>query len=149
MRETNGNFDSCNSCKRLVPSRLHVLHESEFPFVSRIEFIRSKLSNFSAHVSGVIDINCIRPCPVSSVTEADIGARHFCLLFRRIGCGYRPSTWSTRRTPRSSTSAIGTSSCTCVRAVMSTSASGALFGRWIADLGTEEYVSLPEDEHCK
>ena len=53
MRETNGNFDSCNSCKRLVPSRLHELHESKFPFVSRIEFIRSKLSNFSAHVSGV------------------------------------------------------------------------------------------------
>ena len=53
MRETNGNFDSCNSCKRLVPSRLHELHESKFPFVSRIEFIRSKLSNFSAHVYGV------------------------------------------------------------------------------------------------
>ena len=29
------------------------LHESKFPFVSRIEFIRSKLSNFSAHVYGV------------------------------------------------------------------------------------------------
>ena len=55
MRETNGNFDSCNSCKRLVSSRLHELHESKFPFVSRIEFIRSKLSNFSAHVYGVID----------------------------------------------------------------------------------------------
>ena len=52
IRETNGNFDSCNSCKRLVPSRLHELHESKFPFVSRIEFIRSKLSNFSAHVYG-------------------------------------------------------------------------------------------------
>ena len=53
IRETNGNFDSCNSCKRLVPSRLHELHDSKFPFVSRIEFIRSKLSNFSAHVYGV------------------------------------------------------------------------------------------------
>ena len=53
IRETNGNFDSCNSCKRLVPSRLHELHESKFPFVSRIKFIRSKLSNFSAHVYGV------------------------------------------------------------------------------------------------
>ena len=52
IRETNENFDSCNSCKRLV-SRLHELHESKFPFVSRIEFIRSKLSNFSAHVYGV------------------------------------------------------------------------------------------------
>ena len=54
MRETNGNFDSCNSCKRLGTSRLHELHESKFPFVSRIEFIRSKLSNFSAHAYGVI-----------------------------------------------------------------------------------------------
>ena len=54
IRETNGNFDSCNSCKRLGTSRLHELHESKFPLVSRIEFIRSKLSNFSAHVSGVI-----------------------------------------------------------------------------------------------
>ena len=33
-----------------LTSRLHELHESKFPFVSRIEFIRSKLSNFSAHV---------------------------------------------------------------------------------------------------
>ena len=55
IREMNGNFDSCNSCKRLVPSRLHELHESKFPFISRIEFIRSKLSNFSAHVYGVTD----------------------------------------------------------------------------------------------
>ena len=38
-------FDSCNSCKRL--------HESQFPFFSRIEFVRSKLSNLSAHVAGV------------------------------------------------------------------------------------------------
>ena len=53
MRETNKSFDACNSCKWLVPSRLHELHESKLLFVSRIEFIRSKLSNFSAHVSGV------------------------------------------------------------------------------------------------
>ena len=46
IRITNGNFDSCNSCKRMVPSRLHELLESKFPFVTRIEFIRSKLSNF-------------------------------------------------------------------------------------------------------
>ena len=32
---------------------VYELHEYKFPFVSRIEFIRSKLSNFSAHVSGV------------------------------------------------------------------------------------------------
>ena len=54
IRETNGNFDSCNSCKQLGTSRLHELHESKFPFVSRIEFIRSKLSKFSAHVYGAI-----------------------------------------------------------------------------------------------
>ena len=53
IRETNGNFDSCNLCKRLGTSRLHELLESKFPFVSRIAFIRSKLANFSAHVSGV------------------------------------------------------------------------------------------------
>ena len=34
MRETNGNFYSCNSCKRLGTSRFHELHESKFPFVS-------------------------------------------------------------------------------------------------------------------
>ena len=50
---TNGNFDSCNRFKRLGTSRLHQFHQSKFPFVTRIEFIRSKLSNFSAHVSGV------------------------------------------------------------------------------------------------
>ena len=33
-----------NSCKRLIPSRLHELHDSKLPFVSLIEFIRSKLS---------------------------------------------------------------------------------------------------------
>ena len=53
IREANGSFDSCNTCKRLVHSRLHELHEFKLPFVSRIEFIRSELSNCSAHVSGV------------------------------------------------------------------------------------------------
>ena len=42
-----------NLRKRLVPIRLRELHESKFSFVLRIEFIRSKLSNFSARVSGV------------------------------------------------------------------------------------------------
>ena len=37
----------------LGTSSLHELHEPNLPFVSRIEFIRSKFSNFSAHVSGV------------------------------------------------------------------------------------------------
>ena len=36
-------------------THVNELHESKFPFVSRIKFIRSKLSNFSAHVSGVND----------------------------------------------------------------------------------------------
>ena len=31
------------------------MHESKFPFVSRIEFIRSKVSNCSAHVYGATD----------------------------------------------------------------------------------------------
>ena len=53
MRVTIINFDSCNSYKRLGTSCLHELHESKFPFVTRIEFIRSKLSKFSAYVSGV------------------------------------------------------------------------------------------------
>ena len=44
---TNENFDSCNSlCKRLGTSRLQELHESKFPFVSRIKFICLKLSIF-------------------------------------------------------------------------------------------------------
>ena len=42
-------------------SRLHELHESKPPFVSRIEFIRSKLKNFSAHVSGDIAAAADKP----------------------------------------------------------------------------------------
>ena len=53
MRETNRSFDLCNSRKQLVPSLINELHESKLLFVSHIEFIRSKLSNFSADVSGV------------------------------------------------------------------------------------------------
>ena len=34
MRKTNGNFDSCNSCKQLGTSRLYELYESKFQFVS-------------------------------------------------------------------------------------------------------------------
>ena len=44
--ETNRSFDSCKSCKQPVPSRLRELHESQLPFVSRIEYIRSTLSIF-------------------------------------------------------------------------------------------------------
>ena len=46
IRETNGNFDSCNYVNGWFPAVYTRLHESKFPFVSRIEFIRSKLSNF-------------------------------------------------------------------------------------------------------
>ena len=47
------------------------MHESKFPFVSRIEFIRSKLSNFSAHVYGVYNSHpaalvCHLPSPSPS-----------------------------------------------------------------------------------
>ena len=52
IREANGSFKSCNSCKRLVPSRLQESHEPKLLFVSLTKFIRSKLSSFSAHVSG-------------------------------------------------------------------------------------------------
>ena len=55
MRVTNENCDSCNSYKCLEVSRLHVLHELKFSFVTRIGFILSKLTNFSAYVSGVSD----------------------------------------------------------------------------------------------
>ena len=75
IRETNGNLDSCNSCKRLVLSRLRELHESKFPFVSRIEFIRSKLSNLSVHVSGVIETwpaNAHQAAPLSAPKRAVI-----------------------------------------------------------------------------
>ena len=68
IRATNENFDSCNLCTRLVLSRLHKLHESKFSFVTRIEFIRSKLSNFSARVSGVTND---RHRPAVSVRTAD------------------------------------------------------------------------------
>ena len=56
IRETNGNFDSCNLCKRLGTCRLHELHDSKSPFISRVEFIHSKLSNCSARVSGADDV---------------------------------------------------------------------------------------------
>ena len=76
--------------QRLVPSRLHDLHESKFPFVSRIELIRSKLSNFSAHVYGVtVDSNVhtnthehtrVSPGPpvVAAITSSPSGAVQHC-----------------------------------------------------------------------
>ena len=44
-----------SSCKWLVSSRLDDLLQSKFPLDTRIEFIRSKLPNFSAHISGVTE----------------------------------------------------------------------------------------------
>ena len=71
IRETNGSFYSCNSCKRLGTSHLHELHESKFPFVSRIEFIRSKLSIFSAHVSWVSSTSAGGGAASTTVNRAD------------------------------------------------------------------------------
>ena len=77
IRETNASFDPCSSCKRLVSSYLHELHVLKISVVSRIEFIRSKLSNLSAHVSGVTEAHramaclspslCLWPCPDCTV----------------------------------------------------------------------------------
>ena len=52
MSYTSQNFHSIN----VVECSSEEHDECEFPFVSRIEFIRSKLSNFSAHVSGVTEL---------------------------------------------------------------------------------------------
>ena len=49
MGGAGGGFGSCSSCRRLT-SRLHELHESGLPLVLFVEFVRSKLSNFSARV---------------------------------------------------------------------------------------------------
>ena len=79
-------FDTCNSCKRLVPSRLHELHESKFPFVSRIEFIRSKLSNFSAHVYGINNGSTSKP-PHRSLIVSQCCA-YAQTIFVRRSCTY-------------------------------------------------------------
>ena len=85
-------FDSCKSCKRLGTSRLHELHESNLPFVSRIEFIRSKLSNFSAHVSGVTGLTlrrrrrcdlCSDETKLDNTAEIADGGR-FTVVFTRM-----------------------------------------------------------------
>ena len=51
ISETNGNFDSCNSCKRLVLTRLHELHESKLPFFM-YRIYPFETFELSAHVSG-------------------------------------------------------------------------------------------------
>ena len=40
--------------KQLGPSLMYELHESKLQFAWRIEFMRSKLSNFSAYVIGIM-----------------------------------------------------------------------------------------------
>ena len=105
MRETNWSFDSCNSCKRLVPSRLHELHESKLQFVSRIEFIRSKLSNFSAHVSGVIISSLERPAFSRLPLLPSLPpSGHLCSRYAAVGspsqlCGGEARFWHGCRLP--------------------------------------------------
>ena len=82
MRETSGSFDSRNSCKRLGTSRLHELHESKLPFCSRIEFIRSKLSNFFAHVSGASNVRSAR-----AAREQASGQVTIPVVVKKIGNG--------------------------------------------------------------
>ena len=48
-------------CKRLGTSRLHELHKPKFSFVSRIEFIRSKFSNFLLMYPGSASGRLYRP----------------------------------------------------------------------------------------
>ena len=71
-------FGSCNSCKRLISSRLHKLDKSKLPFVSRVELIRSNLSSSSAHVSGVSETapleRICRPPELSQESELVNGA---------------------------------------------------------------------------
>ena len=62
-RETNRSFDSCDSCKRLVHSRLHEQNEPKllmFSVCSCIELTRSKLPNCSVYVSGVTEVHHMR-----------------------------------------------------------------------------------------
>ena len=54
VKQTEG-LTRLNSCKRMVSRRLRELHQFILPFVSHIEFIRSRLSICSAHVSWAID----------------------------------------------------------------------------------------------
>ena len=49
MRETNGNFDSCNSCKRLVPAVFYPVYMSrKFESFERINSIRETNGNFDS-----------------------------------------------------------------------------------------------------
>ena len=75
-------------------SRLHKLHESKLPCVSRIAFIRSKLSNVSAYVSGVTDF-----CSCALLVGSEVGAHYGplwcrCADRRQIAAGEaRPADW--------------------------------------------------------
>ena len=95
IRVTNGNFDSSNSCERLVPSRLHELLKSKCPFVTRIEFIRSKLSNCSARVSGVaVSTSSLWPSPATPDAHSRAIRRG-----RRMWRGWRwPTDWQRLKT---------------------------------------------------
>ena len=84
IRETNGNFDSCNSCKRLGTSRLHELHESKFPFVSRIEFIRWNFRIFLVMYPGSVWEDTGATHPPGQSTNA--GTHHARLLYYLPEC---------------------------------------------------------------
>ena len=101
MRETNCSFDSCYSCKRLVPSRSHELHEPKPQFVSRIAFISSNLSNLSAHVSGIRDPADAPPNKACSSSPACPNKRCVGTDASSIPNHYRSRAWLRRRWPSS------------------------------------------------
>ena len=62
--------------KRLGTSRLHELHESKFPFVSRHEFIRSKFLIFLLMYTGYMtqstrEYNRLLACVIQGLRHAD------------------------------------------------------------------------------
>ena len=75
IRETNGNFDSCNTGKRLRTSRLHELHESKFPFVSRTELSHWKLSIF---VLLMYPVSLTIPLGVYTASPLSSSSKHGC-----------------------------------------------------------------------
>ena len=58
MRETNGNFDSCNSCKRLEPAVYMSCMSQNFRLFHVSNLSVRNFRFFSAHVSGIIEPRC-------------------------------------------------------------------------------------------
>ena len=75
IRETNGNFDSCKSCKRLGTSRLHDLHETKFPFVSlsnlSVRNFRIFLLMYPGSLSRVEAIGYVGSSPVALLVPSE------------------------------------------------------------------------------